>query len=114
MDSVSPMSHFHLPDRLPAQFPRDLAADLVPLLILECPCSLQRVESDPDDSLRPRHAHAVRPVVYRDLAPSVHSTGHTMRPHQLPDLREGPSRLFLDRVVGPSRVLQSRISFPAG
>jgi hypothetical protein len=114
MDSVSPMSHFHPPHRIPAQFRRDLAADLVPLLILERPGSLHRVESDPDDLPGPRHAHAVRPVVHRNLAPSVHSTWHPMHPHQLPDLPEIPARLFLVRVVGPSRVLQARISLQAG
>jgi hypothetical protein len=113
MDSVSPMSHLHLPHRLPAQFSRVLAADLVSFLILEHPGSLQRIESDPDDLPRPGHAHAVRPVVQRDLAPALHSTWHSMHPDHLPHLPEIPTRLLLGRVVGPSRVLQARISLPA-
>jgi hypothetical protein len=114
MDSVSPMSHFHLPHRLPAQFSRVLAADLVPLLILECPCPLQRVESDPDDLPRPRHADVVRPVVHRDLAPSLHSTWHAMHPDQFPDLPQIPARLLPGQVVGTSGVLQARMGLQAG
>ena len=114
MDSDSPMSHFHLPHRLPAQFSRVLAANLVPLLVLECPCTLQRIESDPDDLPGPRHAHAVRPVLHRYLALDIHSTRHPIHPHQVPDLLEIPTRLLLDRVVGPSRVLQARVGLPAG
>jgi hypothetical protein len=110
MNSVSSMSRIHSPHWLAAQFRRDLAADLVPLLILERPCSLQRVESDPDDLARPRHPNAVRPVVHRNPAPAVHSTWHSMHPHQIPDLPEIPTGLFLVQVVGPSRVFQVRIS----
>ena len=114
MGSLSSMGDLHPTHRLPAQFPRDLATDLVSLLVLERPGPFDRIESHPHRPLGPHDSDAVRAVVQRELAPPVHQAWHSMRAHQIPDLLKVPGRSFLDRVVGLARMVQARISFQAG
>ena len=99
MGSLSSMGDLHPTHRLPAQFPRDLATDLVPLLVLERPGPFDRIESHPHRPLGPHDSDAVRAVVQRELAPPVHQAWHSMRAHQIPDLLEGPRSIL----PGPGR-----------
>jgi hypothetical protein len=110
MGPLSSKGHLHTAHRLPAQFPGRRATDLVPLIVLERPFTLHRIEAHPHPSTGPHHSHAVRPVVHRKLASPIHLAGHSMRGHQIPDLLEVPGRFLACRVVGPTRVLQARIS----